>query len=65
MHGRCGEHFHELPLEDRFCRGGIQLAIEGDDAAERRRRVGAIGALVGFKGCGAKGDTAGVSRASR
>ena len=53
-------HFDELPLEDRPRGGGIDLSIEGDDAAERGGRVGAISLLVGGGCRGGDRDAAGI-----
>ena len=39
VHPRGDDHFDEL-LNDSFGCGFVQLAVEGDDAAEGRRRVG-------------------------
>ncbi len=41
--------FHELTADDRLRGRFIQLTVKGDDAAERRGRIGFISALVGGK----------------
>ncbi len=60
MHGGCRQHFDELALEDRGRGGRVELAVEGDDAAVRGSRIGAVGTLVGVQRCGRHGDPAGV-----
>ena len=43
------DHLDELPADDRRGRCAVELAVEGDDAAEGRGRIGAAGALVGAR----------------
>src|SRR5690606_38591638 len=40
------DHFDELTLDDSLSGGTVQLAVEGDDAAERRLAVGGIGQVI-------------------
>ena len=45
---RRDDHFDELTVDDRLGGGGVQLAVEGDDAAEGRFGVGGVGQFVGL-----------------
>src|SRR6266850_1370440 len=60
VHGGCRQHFDELALEDRGRGGGVELAVEGDDAAVGGGRIGAVGTLVGVEGCCRHGNPTGV-----
>src|SRR2546421_3517571 len=60
VHGGCRQHLDELALEDRGRGGRVELAVEGDDAAVRGARIGAVGTPVGVEGRGRHGDPAGV-----
>src|SRR5881394_1194927 len=60
VHGGCRQYLDELALEDRGRGGRVELAVEGDDAAVRGSRIGAVGSLVGVQRCGRHGDPAGV-----
>src|SRR5580658_10788923 len=60
VHLRRRQHLDELPLGDRGRRGCVQLAVQGDDAAKCRGRVGAVGELVGGECVRAQGDAARV-----
>ena len=48
----------ELALEDRASGGRVEFAIEGDDAAECRGRIGAIGETVRVGQVAAQRDAA-------
>ena len=48
-HARRRQHLDELPFDDRGGGGGVEFAVEGDDAAEGRGGVGAVGGLVGSR----------------
>src|SRR6516165_164327 len=54
------QHLDELTLGDDGGGGRVQLAVEGDDAPERRGRIGSVGALVGGEETRAHGRSTGV-----
>src|SRR6516225_517310 len=54
------QHLDELTLGDDGGGGCLELAIEGDDAAERRGRIGTVGGLVGGEETRVNGGPAGV-----
>src|SRR5437762_866522 len=54
------QHLDELTLEDRLRRTRIELAVERDDAAERRGGIGPVRALVGLAHRDAERRSAGV-----
>lgn len=59
----CGwrdDHFDKLTGDDGLRGFRIQLAVEGDNAAERGGRVGFVGAIVGIHNGGAYCDAAWV-----
>ena len=45
---RCDDHFDELALDDGLGGFAVQLAVEGDDAAEGGFAVGGVGQVVGL-----------------
>ena len=45
---RGNDHFDELTLDDGLGGFAVQLAVEGDDAAEGRLGVGGVGQLIGL-----------------
>ena len=49
VHRGCDDHLDELALDDGLGGDRVQRAVEGDDAAEGRCRVGDIGLLVGIQ----------------
>ena len=57
---RRDHHFDELALEDLLGGAGVERAVEGDDAAEGRGRVGGVGAVVGGEEVLRHGHAAGV-----
>src|SRR5690606_26784529 len=61
---RRDDHFDELTLDDGLGSLRIQLAVEGDDAAERRLGIGGVGQVVGLADAalfvGGHGHAAGV-----
>ncbi len=57
--GRSNQHFHEL-LDHRFRRLRIELAVEGDDAAEGRSGIGGERQLIRLQRVLGHGDSAGV-----
>lgn len=54
------DHFDELARDDRLRGFSIQLAVKGNDAAERGGRVGFVSAIVGVKNRVADGNAARV-----
>ena len=54
------DHLDKLPIDDGLGRFGIELAVEGDDAAEGRFGIGAEGPLVSFQKRAAQRHAAGV-----
>ena len=52
------DHFDELALDDGLRRCRIQFAIEGDDAAKSRFRIGLVGAVIGVQQVLAIGNAA-------
>ena len=60
----CDDHLDELTLDDGLGGFAVQLAVEGDDAAERRLAVGGVGQIVGLADAAFifryHGDAAGV-----
>ncbi len=54
------QHLDELALEDRGRGRRVELAVEGDDAAVRGARIGAVGTRVGVERRGRHSDPAGV-----
>ncbi len=59
--GRRDDHFDELARDDRLRGFCIQLAVKGDDAAERGGWVGFVCAIVGVENRVADGNAAWVS----
>ncbi len=47
-HGWGDDYFNELTIDDGLGGLGVQFAVEGDDAAERRLGVGGVGQFVGL-----------------
>ena len=59
-HARRDDHLDELPLDDGLRGDGVQLTVEGDDAAESRVRIGLISAVIGFELIRAQRHAAGI-----
>jgi hypothetical protein len=48
-HFRGNDHFNKLTINNQFGGGGVQLAVEGDDATEGGFRIGLVGQFIGLR----------------